>query len=99
MVFNNVCICGGGSLGHVVAGWLGGNVSILTRSPERWSNHLIVNTCEGKKLEAELSQISANAEEVIPKADLVLFCLPGFANESELRKNCCWIKWAWKRKR
>lgn len=64
----------------------GGNVSILTRSPERWSNHLIVNTCEGKKLEAELSQISANAEEVIPKADLVLFCLPGFANESELRK-------------
>lgn len=66
-------------------GW-GGNVSILTRSPERWSNHLIVNTCEGKKLEAELSQISANAEEVIPKADLVLFCLPGFANESELRK-------------
>ena len=35
MVFNNVCICGGGSLGHVVAGWLGGNVSILTRSPER----------------------------------------------------------------
>lgn len=24
MVFNNVCICGGGSLGHVVAGWLGG---------------------------------------------------------------------------
>ena len=64
----------------------GGNVSILTRSPERWSNHLIVNTCEGNKLEAELSQISANAEEVIPKADLVLFCLPGFANESELRK-------------
>ena len=29
-------------------GW-GGNVSILTRSPERWSNHLIVNTFEGKK--------------------------------------------------
>lgn len=87
MVFNNVCICGGGSLGHVVAGWLGGgNVSILTRTPERWSNHLIVNTCEGNKLEVELSQISANAEDVIPKADLVLFCLPGFANESELRK-------------
>ncbi len=88
-MFKNICICGGGSVGHVVAGWLrskGANVSILTRSPQRWDNHLVVNTCDGKRLDAVLNKISDDAGEVIPDADLVLFCLPGFANESELRK-------------
>lgn len=88
-MIENVCICGGGSLGHVVAGWLsvrGVNVSILTRRPEKWDKCLTVNTCDGKNLEAELVKVSSEAMDVIPQADVVLFCLPGFANEGELKK-------------
>ena len=90
MKYENICICGGGALGHVVAGWLkqvgDRKVSLLTRTPEKWSSHLTINTCDGKTLNAELYKISASPEEVIPEADIVLFCLPGFANESELKK-------------
>ena len=95
MSLNNICICGGGSLGHVVAGWLGHKglrVSILTRSPQRWSTHLTVNTCDGRRLEAEVYRVSDNAAEVVPDADVVLFCLPGFANESELARVRPWLR-------
>ncbi len=89
-MIENVCICGGGSLGHVVAGWLsvrgGVKVSILTRKPEKWANRLMVNTCDGNKLEADLVKVSSEAMDVIPQADVVLFCLPGFAIEGELKK-------------
>ena len=39
-----ICICGGGNLGHVVAGFLAANgceVTLLTRHPERWSHTLL----------------------------------------------------------
>lgn len=82
----NVCIVGGGSLGHVIAGWLankGINVSVLTRKPEVWSDRLKINTPEGTFISG-ISKVSSNPVDVIPKADVVLLTVPGYANRSEL---------------
>jgi ketopantoate reductase len=76
-----VCICGGGNLGHVVAGFLAAHgdceVSLLTRHPERWQQQLAIKTPEGTVLEGRLKTISADPQEVVTPADIVLLCLPG----------------------
>lgn len=78
----NICICGGGSLGHVIAGWLSARnhakVSILTGRPEKWNKEIFVDTPEGEILKGEIDKISSKPEDVIPNADVVLLCLPGF---------------------
>ena len=83
-----VCICGGGSLGHVVAGYLGAKenvkVNILTRKPEKWEQQLEIETPEGDTFTGKLHKISSNPQEVIAEADIVLLCLPGFAIKQEL---------------
>lgn len=85
-----VCICGGGSLGHVVAGWLSGKgkaqVSVLTGRPERWSGSVEVLLPEGETITGALSTVSASPAEVIPQSDVVLFCYPGFMIASELER-------------
>ena len=49
-----ICICGGGNLGHVVAGFLAAQpthqVSLLTQHPERWTHHLLIDTPNGEVL-------------------------------------------------
>ena len=84
-----VCICGGGNLGHVVTGFLAAHqdceVSLLTRHPERWQHQLEISTPEGEKLQGTIQHITSNPAEVIPKADIVLFCLPGFSIREELK--------------
>ncbi len=87
MTFENITIIGGGSLGHVIAGWLssrGYKISILTRNPSRWENDLTINSPKGK-LDGHLQKISQNPKEVITTADIVLLTVPGYANESELK--------------
>ncbi|MDE6341148.1 MAG: NAD/NADP octopine/nopaline dehydrogenase family protein [Muribaculaceae bacterium] len=82
----NVVIAGGGSLGHVIAGWLstrGYDVSILTRRPLEWSRNLTVKTPDGI-IHASIRNISDNPAEVIPEADLILLTVPGYANASVL---------------
>jgi len=85
----NICICGGGNLGHVVTGYLAAKrkyvVSLLTRHPERWNQTLQIHTPEGKTLEGAIDRISASPAELIPDADLVLLCLPGYAIASMLQ--------------
>lgn len=85
-----VCVCGGGNLGHVVTGVLAARgdceVSLLTRHPDCWQQRLVVTTPEGRKLEGVVGRITANPAEVVPNADLVLLCLPGFALREELLK-------------
>ena len=85
-----ITICGGGSLGHVVAGWLASRhhavVNLLTNRPEKWAHEIIVDTPEKELLHAPLHVISANPAEVIPMSDVVLLCLPGFLIRSELQK-------------
>lgn len=85
-----ITICGGGSLGHVIAGWLATRnhaiVNILTNRPERWQHEIEIDTPENELLKAKLHIISNKPEDVIPMADVVLLCLPGFLIRSELEK-------------
>jgi len=85
-----ITICGGGSLGHVIAGWLSARnhakVNILTIRPEKWTSKIKVDTPDGDILVGHLTMISNIAENVIPKSDVVLLCLPGFLIKEELKK-------------
>ena len=78
----NICICGGGNLGHVITGFVAAKkeyeVSLLTRRPEQWNKTLHIHTPEDKMIEGTLQQITSNPAEVIPQADIVLLCLPGY---------------------
>lgn len=82
-----ICICGGGNLGHVTAGFLaahGIDVSLLTRHPERWQRQLAVSTPDGSVLRGTVSRISSDPHDVVGGADMVLLCLPGFSIHEEL---------------
>lgn len=85
-----ICICGGGSLGHVIAGWLSARnhaqVNILTNRPEKWNHEIKVYTPEGVALEGTISKISNMPEDVVAMADVILLCLPGFLIKKELEK-------------
>lgn len=78
-----ICICGGGNLGHVTAGFLASQenvqVSLLTTKPECWSQYLEVIDGNGKTYRGKLERISSDPKQVIPESDIVLVCLPGFA--------------------
>lgn len=86
----NIAICGGGNLGHVCAGFLsaqsGCQVSLLTGKPELWSKYIDVWDCRGYVFHGKLKCVSNIPSEIIPDADLVLICLPGFAI-GEMLKN------------
>ena len=85
-----VCICGGGSLGHVVAGYLGAKewvrVNVLTRRPCEWQHRLEIYTPENKSVVADINVVSHNPEETVADADVVILCLPGYAIKDELLK-------------
>lgn len=85
-----LCICGGGSLGHVVAGYLSATksvkVNVLTRNPQRWGRELIVDTPDGKSLRGKLNLVTDDAQLALAEATIVLLCLPGYAIEGELIK-------------
>ena len=86
----NICICGGGNLGHVVLGVLAAqpqnHVSLLTNHPQRWADTVMVTDPNGKQYVGKIAQITNQAEDVIPHNDIVLLCLPGFAIREELEK-------------
>lgn len=83
-----VCVCGGGSLGHVCAGFLahreGVKVNVLTRRPSSWGDTMELNLPDGTAFESPLAKVSSDPAEVIPAADIVLVCLPGFSIEEML---------------
>lgn len=83
-----VCICGGGSLGHVCAGVLSSqhdvSVNIFTQKPERWSAQINVTDLNGKVYQGKLNVISNHAEEALKECDIIFLCLPGFAIENTL---------------
>lgn len=85
-----ICICGGGSLGHVCAGVLASNkdisVNVFTRKPELWKQTLEIIDCNGKIFSGTLNKISNNPEEVLKDCDIIFLCIPGFAIEEELKK-------------
>jgi len=78
-----ICICGGGNLGHVVAGFVAAQgaheVRLLTRHPERWGRELTVEAPGGKNYVGRLRDVVSEASEAVGDADIVLLCLPGYA--------------------
>jgi len=86
----NICICGGGSLGHTIAGFIASqkeyNVSILTRQPDKWCDTIDVTDLKNHHFKGELYCISDDPSLVITNADIVLLCLPGYAIKSTLQQ-------------
>lgn len=89
-MMRGICICGGGSLGHVVAGYLAATkpvkVNVLTQQPERWSREIVVDTPDARVLHGGLNVVSSDPAEALSGVDIVLLCLPGFAIKDELIK-------------
>lgn len=85
-----ICICGGGNLGHVIAGFTaarGFEVNVLTSQPERWHKSITVKRPDHwLPLIGQLSCVSSRPEEVVAGADIVLLCLPGYAIRNTLLK-------------
>ena len=83
-----ICICGGGSLGHVCAGVMASQedveLNILSGHPDRWQKTITVTDLDGKQFVAKINRISAKPEEVVTGQDIVLLCLPGFLIEKTL---------------
>lgn len=76
-----LCICGGGNLGHVVAGFVAAQckyeVCLLTRQPERWSQELTIEAPDST-YKGQLNGVLADACQAVSDADIVLLCLPGY---------------------
>ena len=85
-----ICICGGGNLGHVVAGFIAAQnryeVNVLTRRPECWSSKIIVETPSGEELSGNLHGVYSSPQEAVRGADIVLLCLPGFSIREMLQQ-------------
>ncbi|HHV84661.1 MAG TPA: NAD/NADP octopine/nopaline dehydrogenase [Petrimonas sp.] len=83
------CICGGGALGHVMAGVIsakGYKVNILTNKPTLWSNLITIKDPNGKVFSGNLNIISSNPDEVIPMSNIILLCLPGYLIDQEIKR-------------
>lgn len=78
-----ICICGGGSLGHTIAGYVGAKddyeVRVLTRHPQKWHNTLEIVDINNRHFIGILAEVTDDPSIVIPSSDIVLLCLPGFA--------------------
>lgn len=90
-----ITICGGGNLGTVCAAFLASQpdnaVSLLTRHPERWSSQPEAVDPDGRRFTGVLSLITSDPSVVIPQADIVLLCLPGFSIEPLLLDIRPWL--------
>ena len=77
-----ICICGGGNLGHVVAGFVAAqkkhDVCLLTRHPEQWNQDLLIEAPD-TTYEGRLNGVVGDAKQAISNADIILLCLPGYA--------------------
>lgn len=83
-----ICICGGGSLGHVCAGVMASQedveLNILSGHPDRWQKTITVTDLDGKQFVAKINRISSKPEEVVTGQDILLLCLPGYLIEKTL---------------
>ena len=85
-----VCICGGGSLGHVCAGVLGSRpdveLNLYTGHPDSWQQTVTVTDMDNRQFVGRLHRVSRIPGEVVAGQDLILLCLPGYLIEQMLRK-------------
>ena len=84
-----ICICGGGSLGHVSAGVLGSQegveVNVLSGHPGKWQRIITVTDERGKQYICNVNKVSSDPEVVVAGQDIILLCLPGYLIEKTLR--------------
>lgn len=63
-----ICICGGGSLGHVCTGVIASHknveLNISSGHPESWQRTITLTDINGKQFVANINKISSNLEEV-----------------------------------
>ena len=85
-----ICICGGGSLGHVCAGVLGAQddveLNILSGHPDRWQSSVTVTDPEGKEFVGRIHKVSSDPSVVATGQDMILICLPGYLIEQCLQR-------------
>ncbi len=90
-----ICICGGGNIGHVMAGFLAAKndheICLLTTRPERWSEEIEVTDCHGHIFLGRPALITSSPREAVSHADVVMLCLPGFAIHDVLQGICPWL--------
>lgn len=83
-------IVGGGGLGHVCAAVASSQgdceVRLLSGHPQRWCDRISAVDPDGKIYNGAIAKISSDAAEVIPGADIVLLCLPGYLIEQNIQK-------------
>ncbi|MDR1203703.1 MAG: NAD/NADP octopine/nopaline dehydrogenase family protein [Tannerellaceae bacterium] len=85
----SICICGGGSLGHVIAATLSNKgyvVNLWTGHPDKWQSEITINDLNGKTFKGTLHIVSDRPEETVAVSDAMLLCVPGFMVEQLLRE-------------
>ena len=89
-----VCICGGGSLGHVCAAVLasrkGVSVNILSGHPDSWQNSVSATDPAGKLYSGPIT-VSSDPAEVAAGQDIILLTVPGYLIEKTLESIKPWI--------
>ena len=84
-----ICICGGGSLGHVCAGIMSSNkdieLNVLSGHPDQWQKTITVIDENGKRFVGRINKVSSNPKDVVSNQDIILLCLPGYLIEKTLR--------------
>ncbi len=84
-----ICICGGGSLGHVCSGVLSSRkdvvLNIYSGHPGKWGKTIIVTDLNGKEYFADVNAVSSDPGEVISGQDIILLCVPGYLIEKTLK--------------
>ena len=70
-----ICICGGGNLGHVCAGFLSAQpdveVNLLTTHPDLWNSTIEIDDPDGKTYHGHLSCISSVPAEAQGREGLI----------------------------
>ena len=85
-----ICICGGGNLGLVCAGYFASDpkntINIFTQHPTSWSSDITVTDNNNNIFRGVLNTISDKASKTVDGADFILLCLPGYAIEETLKQ-------------
>lgn len=83
-----ICLVGGSSQTHILAGFLGHQsnikINILTRKPHLWFKDFETKDLKGNIYKAKLNKISNDPRDVIIESDIIIIGLPGFAIKKEL---------------
>ena len=89
MEVKSICICGGGSLGHVIAAVLSNKgfvVNLWTGHPGPWQPEITIDDYTGKTITGALHVVSDKPEDTVAISDMLLLCVPGFLVEQQLQR-------------